>query len=146
MEESLFGKKFTIDLIQKNYIPAESRPFQPQYRMELLNTLVRNFPRLVIPRDPDHPETIRHTNDLIHELSGVIYGQTKTGMRTYETVTAHDDMVMALGLSIVAASKFQPITCEESTTRVIREDDWKRDSLSFDTSSIFGERIKPLDL
>jgi len=139
VDESLFGKGFIRELINKNYVPAEGYSFQPQLRIALLDNLVRNFPRLIIPRHQDHPEALKYTNRLLHELSGVVYGSTKTGMRTYETKTAHDDTVMALALSVMAASAYNPQQYNNPTidsTNLTPTD--LTSTLDFDTSPIFS--------
>ena len=100
-DDSVYGNVFIEDLIHKRYIPAEGYSFAPASRMQLLNNLVRLFPNLIIPRDPESFETIEMTNELIHELSGFQYGQTRTGLRNFEPGTAHDDMVMSLALAMI---------------------------------------------
>ena len=119
VDESLFGVPFINDLIQRYYIPAEGYNFAPASRMVLINNLVRMFPRLEIPRDNQEAITQELTNELMYELSGLVYGQTKTGLRNYESTTVHDDMIMALALALHASSEYyQIIDVESKATKI----------------------------
>lgn len=123
-ESNLFGPKFVLDLIQEYYVPAVGWSFQAQRRMEVLNTLLRNFPRLIIPRSPDTPQASELTDVLIKELGGFIYGTTNTGLRTYESKATHDDTVMALAMAVKAAEVYEPYTSrndEDDNIKMLRK-------------------------
>lgn len=49
----------------------------------------------------------QYDGQLIHELSGLQYGQTKTGLRSYESGTMHDDMIMSLALAVYGAGEME---------------------------------------
>jgi hypothetical protein len=100
VDESVYGVPFIQDLIQKKFVYAKPYSFQGGRRQQLLNNLIRLMSNIRIPRNPDNPETLRLTDELIQELTGFVFGQTKTGLRTYESTTTHDDMVMSLALAV----------------------------------------------
>ena len=103
VDESLFGIPFINDLIQKNYVPAEGYNFQPAKRMVIINNMMRLFPKLLIPTNQTGGFTGDMMNELCHELSGFIFSSTRTGLRTFESTTEHDDAVMSLALALFAA-------------------------------------------
>lgn len=120
VDESLFGVPFINDLIQRYYMPAEGYNFAPASRMILINNLVRMFPKLEIPRNNKEPVTQELTDELMYELSGLVYGQTKTGLRNYESTTLHDDMIMSLALALHASTEYYQTVDVESKATTVR--------------------------
>ena len=155
-ESNLFGPKFVMELIQDKYVPAKGWSFQAQRRMEALNTLLRNFPRIIIPRSKETPDGIEQTNVLIKELGGFVYGSTPTGLRTYASKGAHDDMVMSLALAILGASTYQPYSDvmgddkdsereSNSFRRYVDSGIIDSDLFAVDESPIFDEGLNKID-
>ena len=109
VDDSVYGEVFINELIHKYYVPAEGYNFQPQKRTALLNNLVAYFPKVCIPRK-DVGGTNEMTNELLYELSGLIYGQTRTGLRSFECTTEHDDMIMSLGLAMFGVKDYGEVS------------------------------------
>jgi hypothetical protein len=137
-ESNLFGPKFVMELVQEKYLPAKGFSFQAQKRMEILNTLIRNFPRIIIPRSQETPDAVEQTNTLISELGGFIYGTTNTGLRTYESKAAHDDTVMSLALAVQASTNYQPYTDLLKQTQITTSGGKYVSTGLLDESDIFG--------
>jgi len=116
VDDSLFGVPFINDLIQRCYVPAEGYNFGPAKRMAVINNMLRLFPNLKIPRKPDGA-TDNMTEELIHEMSGFVYGQTRTGLRTFESTTEHDDMVMSMALALMGIGDMITHSQDDALTR-----------------------------
>jgi hypothetical protein len=103
-----FGKQLSEEIRRKDGIGIGTFEFTPHNRLNALVNLSRlmSSDRLRIPRAPDAATTAM-TDALIHELSGMIPDRTKSGVLTYKSTTKHDDLVMALSIACLLASKTQ---------------------------------------
>jgi hypothetical protein len=57
--------------------------------------------RLGVPRGP---AALPYTDELFYELTSMFPTSTPGGLETFETSAEHDDMVMSLALSLMAAT------------------------------------------
>jgi len=110
VDESVFGKSLIIRLQTEYHVPARSCKFDSYTRNSIIGNVVGIFnhpdgSRIVIPRNMNDAKTSMLTNELWKELTAVYPGVTKTGLDTYKTVSAHDDMLMSLGMACRAAEE-----------------------------------------
>jgi len=123
VDRSQFGE-FVIKDIANDGMNVEGFYFSHENRNMLLRNLITivNQERLIIPRKNGTPETNGSsqteelTDILTKELSQIVPETTPRGMQSYKSVGMHDDLCMALGLALLAASY------EQDTTTYIRKD------------------------
>lgn len=116
LDVSSMGESFYQGLRQEG-LPVKACDFSPKQRNDYLINL-RSYiegkrdsegklleRRLVIPRDFNDEKCVTMTDELFKELTSFVITQTPSGLTTYKSTAAHDDMVMSLALAIKGASK-----------------------------------------
>jgi hypothetical protein len=101
IDKAQFGQSLIEELRNQYSIPCEPIKFTSENRKEIITKVIQMVEggRLIIPRDPNDPYTMMMTDQLIKELSSLIPTKTPTGKETYNTLTSHDDCLMALAIA-----------------------------------------------
>ena len=112
VDKSTFGETFLQNLLLQG-MPVKGFYFTPDNRNQILKNLIKMFDeeRIIIPRrngmpeSHENPQTVYLTDQLTKECTELVADTTPRGMKTFKTVGAHDDMLMALALAVFAASQ-----------------------------------------
>ena len=104
-DESNVGKHIVNQLINRGW-PAIPQAFGPKSRNRLLSTLkiIIGNKKLIIPYDKEDFNVIKLAEELTYQLIGFKEDKSgKSGMTTYISTAAHDDIAMALALAVAGA-------------------------------------------
>jgi len=101
---------FGITIVNKareTGLPVQGIPFSSENKKKIYRKVVRavNNGDLVIPRDKNCSRTMKMSDRLTKELSAVETDRSPSGVNRYRVSAAHDDVIDALGLALMAADK-----------------------------------------